>query len=372
MPSILGLEILAGVLIGSNWLAWIWAVNNDMVLEGSLGYFITPLVSVLLGVLAVGERLRQAQWLAVALGAADVIDNPAMFRQWMRCPSALRWLIECPVGVAYEFQAGEYVLREHLEFQAAVARLNEGPLPEEVITVMVPEGLTLAQTVDRLLDQMPAFDGDELRATLISERLEWEHYPEDLPYLLVEGLLFPDTYQLAEESLGDELDLVTRMHRQFVRVVDELDLVARSGDLGLTPYEVVVLASLIEEEALIDADRARISRVIHNRIEQDWLLGIDASTRYAVGKTAGEPLTSEDLASESLWNTRAVRGLPPTPIANPGRASLEAALHPVDGDWMYYVRTDEDGVVGAHTFAVTADEFERAKQVCIEKDLGCG
>ena len=309
---------------------------------------------------------------AVALGAADVIDNPAMFRQWMRCPSALRWLIECPVGVAYEFQAGEYILREHLEFQAAVDRLNEGPLPEEVITVMVPEGLTLAQTVDRLLDQMPAFDGDELRAALISERLEWEHYPEDLPYLLVEGLLFPDTYQLAEESLGDELDLVTRMHRQFVRVVDELDLVARSGDLGLTPYEVVVLASLIEEEALIDADRARISRVIHNRIERDWLLGIDASTRYAVGKTAGEPLTSEDLAFESLWNTRAVRGLPPTPIANPGRASLEAALHPVDGDWMYYVRTDEDGVVGAHTFAVTADEFERAKQVCIEKDLGCG
>ncbi|MCS5677336.1 MAG: EamA family transporter RarD [Actinomycetota bacterium] len=73
MPSILGLEVLAGVLIGSNWLAWIWAVNNDMVLEGSLGYFITPLVSVLLGVLVVGERLRRAQWLAVALGAASVV-----------------------------------------------------------------------------------------------------------------------------------------------------------------------------------------------------------------------------------------------------------------------------------------------------------
>jgi len=73
MPSVLGLEVLAGVLIGSNWLAWIWAVNNDMVLEGSLGYFITPLVSVLLGVLVVGERLRRAQWLAVALGAASVV-----------------------------------------------------------------------------------------------------------------------------------------------------------------------------------------------------------------------------------------------------------------------------------------------------------
>ena len=73
MPSVLGLEVLAGILIGANWLAWIWAVNNDMVLEGSLGYFITPLVSVLLGVLVVGERLRRAQWLAGALGTASVV-----------------------------------------------------------------------------------------------------------------------------------------------------------------------------------------------------------------------------------------------------------------------------------------------------------
>ena len=98
-------------------------------------------------------------------------------------------------------------MREHLAFQDAVDRMNEGPLPEEVITVMLPEGLTLAQSVDRLLVQMPAFAEDELWAALISERLVWEHYPEDLPYLVVEGLLFPDTYQLAEESLGDELDL---------------------------------------------------------------------------------------------------------------------------------------------------------------------
>jgi UPF0755 protein len=219
---------------------------------------------------------------------------------------------------------------------------------------------------------MPAFAEDELWAALISERLVWEHYPEDLPYLVVEGLLFPDTYQLAEESLGDELDLVLRMHRQFLTVVEDLGIEQRSADLGLTPYEVVVVASLIEEEALIEDDRGRISRVIHNRLEAGWTLGIDASTRYAVGKTAGEPLTREDLASESLWNTRVASGLPPTPIAAPGRTSLEAALNPTDGPWMYYVRTDEGDVAGAHTFAVTADEFERAKSVCVEKDLGCG
>jgi UPF0755 protein len=101
-------------------------------------------------------------------------------------------------------------------------------------------------------------------------------------------------------------------------------------------------------------------------------LGIDASTRYAVGKTAGEPLDEVDLDTVSLWNTRVILGLPPTPIAAPGRASLEAAVAPEPGAWLYYVRTDEGGVMGAHTFAVTAAEFEVARRVCVQKDLGCG
>jgi UPF0755 protein len=185
-------------------------------------------------------------------------------------------------------------------------------------------------------------------------------------------MFFPDTYQLDDATLTDEISLVMRMHAQFLAVVDEIDLVDRAADLNVTPYEALIIASLIEEEARIEGDRAKISRVIHNRLEQDWLLGIDASTRYAVGKTAGEPLTSADLASESPWNTRAVAGLPLTPISAPGRASLEAAVAPVDGPWMYYVRTDENGVAGAHTFAVTSEEFAAAVQVCRDKNLGCG
>jgi len=309
---------------------------------------------------------------AMALGVEGVVDNPAMFRQWMRCPSVLRWLIECPVDVEYSFKAGEYILREHLAFQETVDLLNEGPLPDEVILVMVPEGLTLAQTIERLLSEMPAFNREELHAALISERLRWVHYPEDLPYLLAEGLLFPDTYQLAEDSLSDELNLIERMHQKFRAVVENLDIEERSNELGVSPYEALVIASLIEEEALIDVDRARISRVIYNRLDAGWTLGIDATTRYAVGKTAGEPLDTRDLQSESLWNTRVVRGLPPTAISAPGRASLEAALNPAEGPWMYYVRTDEGGIVGAHTFTVTGEEFERARRVCVDKNLGCG
>ncbi len=307
-----------------------------------------------------------------ALGDVGVIDNPAMFRQWLRCPRAIRWLIDCDSGVEYSFQAGDYVLREHLSFPVAVAALDLGPLPEEVIRVTVPEGLTIEQMVTRLLRDMPIFDEDELRAALISDRLAWEHYPTDLPFRLLEGLLFPDTYQLDEATVGDELGLLLRMHRQFLKVVDDLDLVERAASVGLTPYEAVVVASLIEEEALLDVDRARISRVIQNRLTAGWRLGIDASTRYAVGKTAGEPLDEVDLDTVSRWNTRVISGLPPTPIAAPGRASLEAAVSPEPGQWMYYVRTNEGDVMGAHTFVVSAAEFEVARRVCVQKDLGCG
>ena len=307
-----------------------------------------------------------------ALGDVGVIDNPAMFRQWLRCPQAIRWLIDCDPGIDYSFQAGDYVLREHLSFPVAVSVLDLGPLPEEVIRVTVPEGLTIEQTIARLLRDMPIFEEEELRAALISDRLAWEHYPTDLPFRLLEGLLFPDTYQLDEATVGDELGLLLRMHRQFLKVVADLDLVERAASLGLTPYEAVVVASLIEEEALLDVDRVRISRVIHNRLAAGWRLGIDASTRYAVGKTAGEPLDEVDLDTVSLWNTRVIVGLPPTPISAPGRASLEAAVAPEPGPWLYYVRTDEGGIMGAHTFAVTATEFEVARRVCVQKDLGCG
>jgi UPF0755 protein len=307
-----------------------------------------------------------------ALGDDEIIDNPAMFRQWLRCPTAIRWLIDCDSGIDYSFQAGDYVLQQHLAFPTAVAALQLGPLPEEVIRVTVPEGLTIEQTVVRLLREMPLFDEDELRAALISDRLAWEYYPASLPFQLVEGLLFPDTYQLDGATVGDELGLLVRMHRQFLKVVDDLDLEARAAALGLTPYEAVILASLIEEEALLDVDRHWISRVIHNRLASGWRLGIDASTRYAVGKTAGEPMDEADLNTVSMWNTRVIVGLPPTPIAAPGRASLEAAVAPEQGGWMYYVRTDEGGVMGAHTFAVTAAEFEVARRACMQKDLGCG
>jgi UPF0755 protein len=156
-------------------------------------------------------------------------------------------------------------------------------------------------------------------------------------------------------------------------VLVELNAEARAQELGYSVYDILKVASLIEEEAKIDEDRPKIARVIYNRLDRDMTLGIDATTRYAVGKIAGEPLTQSDLDSDSPYNTRKARGLPPTPISMPTRASIEAALNPTpDQRWIYYVLTNEGGVEGAHRFVNTSREFEQAKQTCIELNLGCG
>ena len=306
------------------------------------------------------------------LGDLEIIDSPTMFRQWMRCPTVLKRFLNCIPGEDYSFQAGRYLLREHSSFQDAVLELRKGPIPEEVIRVTVPEGLTLEQITERLLEALPAFDEEELRVSLLDDRLKWEHYPLNLSFLLAEGLLFPDTYQLDEATVSDEMGLLLRMHRQFLKVIEEEEIEKKTRSLGIAPYEALIIASLIEEEAQLAEERPMIARVIYNRLQRGWRLGIDATSRYAVGKTSGQELSVEDLEYDSPWNTRVSLGLPPTAISVPGRASIQAALNPVEGDWLYYVRTDQNGVVGAHTFAVTADEFQKARKICVNKDLGCG
>jgi UPF0755 protein len=219
---------------------------------------------------------------------------------------------------------------------------------------------------------MPTYSEEQLQEAFVSDVVRWEHYPEEFNLPYYEGMFFPDTYQLDDATLTNELSLVTRMHNQFLNVVAELDFEARAAEVGLTPYEALIVASLIEEEALLDLDRGKISQVIHNRLDQGWSLGLESTVRYAAGKTAGQDLVSADLSSDSPWNTWIEPGLPITPISAPGRSSLEAAVNPEDGPWMFFVRTDENDVLGAHTFAVTGEEFAAAVEICRAKDLGCG
>jgi UPF0755 protein len=240
-------------------------------------------------------------------------------------------------------------------------------IPDDRFFVTIPEGLTLVEMQETLLNQLPDFSPEELKRAIESSET-----PSSLGFSLrfiKEGIFFPDTYDIDETSLNDEQNLLTRMVTQFDIVATETGLINPPSALGVSAYEVLIIASLIEEEAALDEERAKIARVIYNRLERSIPLGIDATIVYALG--GDRELTLSDLAVDSPYNTRLVLGLPPTPISAPGRASIEAALQPAQGEWLYYVRTDESGV-GSHTFAVTQEDFNKAVLICVERELGCG
>lgn len=282
----------------------------------------------------------------------------AQFFRWY-----LRWK-----GVD-SFQAGDYLLNENMAAWDVLEALRGDPLPIESVSFTVPEGLTLAEVPANIADDIPAFDPAEMERLLLSGSIRPTTLDPSVTNL--EGFLFPDTYELLAGQ-GPDVAL-TRMAQQFDAVAAELDLVNRAAALGFTPYEIVTIASLIEEEYGIVEEMPKISRVIYNRLDIGEPLGIDATSRYEA-VLAGRDRDDIDLESDSPYNTRRQAGLPPTPIAMPGRAALEAALAPAEGPWIYYVRDPDTSRTpeGGHFFTDSAREFEAVKDECEEAGLGCG
>jgi UPF0755 protein len=181
-----------------------------------------------------------------------------------------------------------------------------------------------------------------------------------------EGILFPDTYEVAPTASA--VSVLQMMVTELDSTMASLDVTSAQTTFHLSPYEVLIVASLIEEETRVPSERAMVARVIYNRLKQGIPLGIDATSRYEA-VLAGRPRDQVDFTSSSPYNTRRFKGLPPTPIAAPGRASIEAALHPDDGNWTFYVLQDS---AGHHLFTASNAEFLAAKQRCHDQGLGCG
>ena len=151
----------------------------------------------------------------------------------------------------------------------------------------------------------------------------------------LEGFLFPATYQFTVHS--DSAELVSAQLRAFRRSWSTINL-AYARSKNLTPYDVLTIASMVEKEAVAPEERPKIARVIYNRLHHRMPLGIDATVRYGFHVPGTKSLLESQLNSDNPYNTRKLPGLPPTPIANPGMASIQAAAHPVAGDWLYFVR----------------------------------
>jgi UPF0755 protein len=286
-------------------------------------------------------------------GVASALDTKGV----VRSARIFRYYLKLTGGVT--IQAGEYELRRNLSMGAAKAALARGPsIKFQKLTI--PEGLTLQQIADRV-GGLPGRNRDTFLATARSGAVRSKWQPPGNTSL--EGLLFPDTYLITDKE--DDAAILRRLVGRFEQVADEVGLAAAAAPTGLGPYQLIVGASLVESEAKVPDDRPLIASVISNRLQKGMKLQIDATVLYALGEHKDRVL-NKDLEIDSPYNTYRVEGLPPTPISAPGRASLEAMLHPAATTFLYYVLSDKSG---KHAFATTPAEFEALKAEAHRKGL---
>lgn len=254
-------------------------------------------------------------------------------------------------GLDSQLKAGHYVFKRSQPLAEIAGAIARGAVVTQTITI--PEGYTVAQIGD-LFVQKGIFTSEEwekaVQADYAFDFLEDTSARAKNP---LEGFLFPDTYVIPEDISAQEM--IQHMLATFARIWQE-KLAAASAGTGLTVNEIVTLASLIEREAQVGAEREVISGVIYNRLDRGMLLQIDATVLYCLPNHK-EILTYADLEVDNPYNTYKYPGLPPGPIANPGLASLEAAVYPQEHNYLYYVARGD----GSHQFSATYQEHLIAK-----------
>jgi UPF0755 protein len=287
---------------------------------------------------------------ATRLESAGIIGNAMIFR----------WYASTKGSVA--LTPGYYALKPQDNAGSLIEALSTPP-DQTFISVTFPEGMTVAQMGKRLSEKMTFMSVEDFATAANSPDTESVLRPKSVTSL--EGLLFPDTYQISGDDT--EARVVARLVSMMERVTRQVDLTAGAKARGFSPYEILIIASLIEREAKVATDRSKIAQVIYNRLAKKMKLEIDASVKYGQ-----DPVMTwtEMKATDTAYNTYINAGLPPTPIANAGKASIQAALAPfgappatdpacsglavgVKCEYLYYVLAD---AAGGHVFATTYDQ----------------
>jgi uncharacterized YceG family protein len=234
-------------------------------------------------------------------------------------------------GERDDLRAGTYHLKLGMSYGAALKILTTAPPAAKTTNITITEGRTRAQINDLLRSQ--GVKGSYFAATRRSPLINFPGYGASRRTPDLEGFLFPDTYQLVEPISVAKLvhDQLTTFRQQFAHVN-----LGYARSKHLTPYDVLTIASMVQAEAATAHDRPLIASVIYNRLADGMPLQIDATTRYATGNYT-KPLTQSELNSRSPYNTRVHKGLPPTPIDNPGLAAIQAAAHPAHTSFLYFV-----------------------------------
>ena len=254
---------------------------------------------------------------------------------------------------AQEVQAGRYQLSTQMRAIDALRLLINPGSSRVVSRFTVQEGLRLSAQVDALVKQTKIKRPKFQAALKEPKALGLPSYAKNRP----EGFLFPETYELTGESTATST--MQQMVSEYKRVARDIGLEAKAKRLKRSPYEVLIVASIIEKEVRNPPDRPKVARVLYNRLDKDRKLELDSTVVYAE-KLKTNTTTAEDRDSRSPYNTYRYSGLPPGPISAPGRAALQAAAEPEDGKWMYFVTVNFE--TGATKYANTEAEFEKIRE----------
>jgi UPF0755 protein len=318
---LIALAVLLAIVLGIAW----FANSLFQPFKGDGGESVTVTIPQ-------GSSLAQ---IADRLEGAGVVEDAGFFQLRARL-----------TGHSGDLRPGSYELRKDMSFAAALDALQEG-VPPNVVQVAIPEGLS--RTEVRPLTK--GLRGNYLRSSRRSARLNPTDYKAPRGASL-EGFLFPATYELRKGR--PVRNLVNEQLAHFKQNFAKVDM-SYARRKNLTPYDVLIIASLIEREAMVAKERPLIASVIYNRLHDGIPLGIDATVRFVTGNWK-RPLRQSELANPSPYNTRVHAGLPPGPIGNPGLDSIRAAARPAKTKYLFYVVKVDS--CGEHRFAKTDAEFQ--------------
>ncbi|NLY44054.1 MAG: endolytic transglycosylase MltG [Clostridiaceae bacterium] len=255
-----------------------------------------------------------------------------------------------------KYQQGVHLLDTSMDYDAIMAELKKTVAKKEVKRFTIPEGYEFKQIVEKLSTEKLI---DKEKFIALAEMGDFEYsFLKDLPERKprLEGYLFPETYEVYADAT--EEDILRKMLEQFEKEFKQ-EYLERAEELGMTVDEVITLASIIEREARLQEERPLISAVFHNRLKSKEypLLQSCATVQYILGERK-EVLSEEDTKIQSPYNTYLNPGLPPGPIASPGRESIYAALYPADVSYLFFVAKSD----GSHIFSNTYEEHQIAQK----------
>ena len=273
------------------------------------------------------------------------------FAEMMTQLSDLEWPLPIMVwvmatGRSTSLKAGEYAISTGDSVEEIITQVVAGKVIEHSITF--PEGFTLSDMIGRL-DSVTSLYREErdLTSELIKQAIDTDHK-------VLEGLFFPDTYRYVRSDTP--VSILQRANKNLTVKLQEAWSGKANGFLLKSTYELLILASIIEKEAVVAHEKPRISGVFINRLRENMRLQTDPTVIYGLGDEFTGALTREHLAKDTPYNTYTRNGLPPTPISCPGWASLFAAAHPEEHNFFYFVAKGD----GTHQFSKTFEEHQQA------------